>query len=91
MRCGKVTEFTKEHGIGLIFLPPYSPNLNLTERFWKLVKSKALNAACHGTSEDFKRAIDGCVSKSNGKHKKETDSLISDNFQLFADVFIPAA
>jgi transposase len=22
-RCGKVTDFAKEHGIGLIFLPPY--------------------------------------------------------------------
>ena len=90
-RCGKVTEYAKEHGIGLIFLPAYSPNLNLIERFWKLVKSKVLNAACHGTFEDFKRAIDDCVSGSEGKHKKETGSLISENFQLFTDVFIPAA
>jgi hypothetical protein len=28
---------------------------------------------------------------SDGKHKKETASLISENFQLFTDVFIPAA
>jgi transposase len=52
-RCGKVTEYAKEHGIGLIFLPPYSPNLNLIERFWKLVKSRVLNAAYHGTFEEF--------------------------------------
>jgi transposase len=90
-RCGKVTEYAKEHGIGLIFLPPYSPNLNLIERFWKLVKAKVLNAAYHGTFEDFKRTIDDCVSGSNGKHKGETTSLISENFQLFTDVFIPAA
>jgi hypothetical protein len=63
-RCGKVTEYAKEHGIGLIFLPPYSPNLNL---------------------------IDDGVSGSKGKYKKETDSLISENVQLFTDVFIPAA
>jgi transposase len=60
-RCGKVTEYAKEHGIGLIFLPPYSPNLKLIERFWKLVKAKELNAAYHGTFEDFKRGIDTCV------------------------------
>jgi hypothetical protein len=54
--------------------------LNLTRRFWKLVKAKALNAACHGTFEDFKRAIDNCVSGSEGKHKKETASLVSENF-----------
>jgi transposase len=90
-RCGKVTEYAKEHGIGLIFLPPYSPNLNLIERVWKLVKAKELNAAYHGTFEDFKRAIDNSVSGSDGKHKKETASLITENFQLFTDVFIPAA
>jgi transposase len=90
-RCGKVTEYAKEHGIGLIFLPPYSPNLNLIERFCKLVKIEALNAACHGTFEEFKRSIDDCVSGANGKHKKKTASLILENFQLFADVFIPVA
>jgi transposase len=90
-RCGKVTEYAREHGIGLIFLPPYSPNLNLIERFWKLVKSRVLNAAYHGTFEDFKRAIDDCVSGSEGKNKKGTASLISENFQLFTDVFTPAA
>jgi transposase len=89
-RCGKVTEYAKEHGIGLIFLPPYSPNLNLTGRFWKPGKAKALNAAYHGTFEDFKRATGNCVSGSEGKHKKETASLISENFQLFTDVFISA-
>jgi transposase len=63
-RCGKDTEYAKEHGIVLVFFPPYSPNLNLIERFWKLVKAKVLNAAYHGTFEDFKRAIDDCVSGS---------------------------
>jgi hypothetical protein len=55
------------------------------------VKAKVLNAAYHGTFEDFKRAIDDCISGSNRKHKKETATLISENFQLFTDVFIPAA
>jgi transposase len=86
-RCEKAREYAKEHGIGLIFLPSYS--LNRIERFWKLVKGKALNAAYHETFEDFKRTIDECISGS--KHKKEMASLISENFQLFTDVFIPAA
>jgi transposase len=88
-RCGKVTEYAKEHGTGLIFFPLYSANPNLTERFWKLVKTKALNATCHGTFEEFRRSIADCVSGSNGKHKRKTASLISKNFQLFTDVFIP--
>jgi hypothetical protein len=50
-----------------------------------------LNAAYHGTFEEFKRTIDDCVSGGKGKYKKETASLVSENFQLFTDVFIPAA
>ena len=34
-RCKLVMDFAKEHGIELLFLPPYSPNLNLIERLWK--------------------------------------------------------
>jgi transposase len=77
--CGKVTEYAKEHGTRLIFLLPYSANLNLTKRFWKLVKTKALNATCHGTFEDFKRSIDDCVSGSNGEYKKRNASLIAEH------------
>jgi len=29
-------------GIELLFLPPYSPNLNLIERLWKFVKKECL-------------------------------------------------
>jgi transposase len=87
----KVTEYAKEYGIGLIFLPPYSPNLNLIERLWKLVKAEVLNAAYHGTFEDFKRAIDGCITETEGKHKKKVSTLITENFQPFTDVYVPAA
>ncbi|MFP3089317.1 IS630 family transposase [Treponema sp. TIM-1] len=90
-RCAKVTEYAKEHGIGLIFLPPYSPNLNLIERYWKLVKGEVLNATYHGTFEEFKRAIDTCIAETEGKYKKKVSTLISENFQSFTDVFVPAA
>jgi transposase len=89
-RCAAVTEYAKEHGIALIFLPPYSPNLNLIERFWKLVKGEVLNAAYHGTFEEFKSVIDSSITETGGKHKKKVSTLISDNFQLFTDVFVPA-
>lgn len=41
-RCEKVIEYAKELGIELLFLPTYSPNLNLIERLWKFVKKKCL-------------------------------------------------
>jgi transposase len=88
-RCAAVTEYAKEHA-GLIFPPPYSPNPNLIERFWKLLKGEVLNAAYHGTFEEFKSVIDSFITETGGKHKKKVSTLISDNFQLFTDVFAPA-
>jgi transposase len=86
-----VKEHAEAHGIRLIFLPSYSPNLNLIERYWKLVKPEVLNAAYHGTFGEFKETIDRCISDPEGKHAKKVTTLITDNFQLFTDVFIPAA
>ncbi len=43
-RCKMVMFIAEELGIELLFLPPYSPNLNLIERVWKFVKKECLNA-----------------------------------------------
>ena len=51
-RCALVRELAKELGIELLFLPSYSPNLNLIERLWKFVKKQALNSRHH---QDFQR------------------------------------
>jgi len=37
-----VMEYVKNSKIKLIFLPPYSPELNLIERLWKFFKKKVL-------------------------------------------------
>jgi len=39
-RCNVVREFAESLNIELLFLPSYSPNLNLIERFWKFVKNQ---------------------------------------------------
>jgi len=41
-RCAKVMDKAKALGIDLLFLPPYSPNLNLIERLWKFTKKQCL-------------------------------------------------
>ena len=41
-RCYWVRSFAALLGIELIFLPSYSPNLNLIERYWKFLKKKCL-------------------------------------------------
>jgi transposase len=85
-RCELVTSKAAELGIELIFLPAYSPNLNLIERLWKFVKSEVLNAAYHGTFDDFKNAIDNCVDQTDKDLKPHMDILISEKVQLF-DIF----
>jgi len=85
-RCNLVKDYARSIGVELIFLPTYSPNLNLIERLWKFVKSEVLNAAYHGTFDDFKNAIDDCVSQTDKNLKAQMDLLISEKVQLF-DVF----
>ncbi len=36
--CELANNFAKELNIELLFLPSYSPNLNIIERLWKWVK-----------------------------------------------------
>ena len=40
-----------------VFLPPYSPNLNLIERLWKFLRQKISNTAFYRTKGPFKTAV----------------------------------
>ena len=73
----------KELGIELLFLPPYSPNLSLIERFWKFVKKQALYSKYYADFEEFRGAIDAVIDQAQSKHKKELASLLTLNFQDF--------
>jgi transposase len=48
----------KELGIDLVFLPPYSPNLNLIERLWKFFKKKVMKNKYYEDFKTFKNAIE---------------------------------
>jgi transposase len=72
--------------IELVFLPSYSPNLNLIERYWKFVKKKCLYNQFYGDFESFCAAIDDCVNNGNKKYADELKSLMTLNFQTFENV-----
>lgn len=74
------------YGIELLYLPTYSPNLNLIERLWKFVKKEALACRCLGTFEDFQQAIERCLTETATTRKDELQSLLTLNFQLFDNV-----
>ena len=50
-------------GIELLFLPPYSPNLNLIERFWKFVKKQCLYSKYYADHHAFEQAIRTCIAQ----------------------------
>lgn len=81
LRCKLVMDFAKAHDIELLFLPPYSPNLNLIERLWRYVKKKCLYNKYHSDFSSFKSSIDDCISNVGKKHKAEIDSLMTLKFQ----------
>lgn len=86
-----VQELARQLKIQLLYLPSYSPNLNLIERVWKFVKGQCLRATYHANYEQFTTAIDHCLQQLATTHKKQMDSLLTHNFQTFADVSILAA
>jgi transposase len=82
-RCALVMETAKNLNIELCFLPSYSPNLNLIERFWKFVKKKCLYSHYYEKFPAFKAAISKCLEETTTTHKSDLDSLLTLRFQLF--------
>ena len=84
-KCAIVEAHARELGIGLVFIPPYSPNLNLIERFWKHVKSK-LRTKYYHKFDEFRETINAIIDDSSTKSKHLIDKLIGEKVQLFDDV-----
>lgn len=72
-----------EYGLDLLFLPAYSPNLNLIERLWKLVKKRCLTNRYHEDFAAFTKAIDSCLDSIDTTLRDEALSLLTLNFQFF--------
>jgi len=82
-RNKKVFATADQYGIELLFLPPYSPNLNLIERVWRLVKSKCLRNRHFEDFAKFVTTIDEFTDSLSGENRSYLKSLITENFQLF--------
>jgi transposase len=76
----------------LVFLPAYSPNLNLIERLWKFLRKAALNR-WHETFEAMQEAV-GEVLDHLDRYRSRLDSLMTEEFHILKDEelpFVPAA
>lgn len=76
-------QYVKGTKIKLIFLPPYSPNLNLIERYWKFFKKKVLNGRYYETFAEFKLACKSFFRKRK-KYLPELQTLLTENFHIQA-------
>jgi transposase len=90
-KCALVADLARQLGIELLYLPSYSPNLNLIERVWKFVKSECLRTTYYANYEAFTAAIQQCLDELPTKHQAAMDTLLTHNFQTFEDVSLIAA
>jgi len=88
--CQLVRECAQGCQIDLCFLPTYSPNLNLIERFWKYVKKKCLYGRSHENFSTFSTAIDDCITRASDD-EKTLSSLLSPKFQTFMNAQLYSA
>jgi transposase len=81
--CLAVEAMAQKLGIQLMFLPPYSPNLNIIERLCKFTKKKILYAKYYDKPKEFHQAIENSFPDINKNFKKQLKSLLTLKFQFF--------
>ena len=87
-KCQLVIALAATLNIELLYLPSYSPNLNLIERLWKFVKKKCLYAKYYSDFYLFCTAISDCLAQPHIQFKDELDSLLTLKFQSFKNTHI---
>lgn len=90
-RCALVQAHAKQLGLELLFLPSYSPNLNLIERLWRHVKKECLYSRYYADFAEFKQAIAACLEHTALRDKEKLRTLLSLRFQIFEQVDRKAA
>jgi len=80
-RSSVLAEALEGTKIKLIFLPPYSPNLNLIERYWKFFKKKVVNNRYYETFAEFTEASKNFFRKRK-KYLPELQTLLTENFHI---------
>jgi transposase len=76
-----LTQWLEGTKIKQIFLPAYSPNLNLIERLWRFMKKKVINTNFYRTKELFRMAIMKFF-ENIADYKIELETLLTRNFRL---------
>ena len=81
-KCEVVQKLAASLKITLIYIPPYSPNLNLIERLWKHTRSR-LRTKYYDNFIEFKEKINSIIENTGKSDKEIIDKLIGEKVQLF--------
>ncbi len=83
-RSKSVKKLAKELNIKLVYLPPYSPNLNPIERLWKFMKKEVTANRYYENYDDFKGSLSQFF-RGIRKHRSKLETLITDNFSILGN------
>lgn len=84
-KCQLVKDASNQYNITIVYLPSYSPNLNLIERLWKWLRKKCLCNKYSKTFEEFCTKINEALSQTSTTFLEEVASLLSHNFQVMGE------
>jgi transposase len=80
-RNKELSDWVQTTRITPIFLPAYSPNLNVIERLWKFMRKKIINTNFYRKKEDFRQAVLSFFDNI-ADYKDELTSLLTLNFHV---------
>ena len=86
-----VMQVAEEYGIELLFLPSYSPNPNLMERYWRLIRKEASYGRYYTNFAAFRAGIEEAMRKLRHEDEDKVISMMTLNFQTFDNVSVQAA
>lgn len=74
-------EYVAGTSVEMIYLPPYSPNLNLIERLWDFFKDQVMRDHFYETFQEFVAAVKSFFANWS-IHRSALQSLMTENFHL---------
>ena len=85
-KCALVQCYAAALEIELLYLPSFSPHLNLIERLWRFVRKECLYSHYYATFPEFRAALETCLTTAHRERRIELETLLAWNFQSFHDV-----